>query len=755
MLSESIAKMQIKKRGVYNMISKVSLQELNRIIEVRHSDPHCVLGMHIVQEGGKDCVSVRAFIPQAKKVTLIDNNDDSKTYELSKIHIDGFFEVLIEDRAEWFMYKFSIEDGAGNQWTSYDPYSFQPTVGEMDLYLYGEGTHYEIFNKLGAHPTVCQGVEGVSFAVWAPNAARVSVIGDFNVWDGRRTMMRALASSGIWEVFVPGLKTYDKYKFEVRTHSGAILQKSDPYGNFAEMRPNTASVVYDITQYKWNDSEWIKQREGEQQINRPISIYELHLGSWKRVVDENENERFMTYTEMADEIIPYVKEMGYTHIELMPVKEHPFDGSWGYQVVGYFAPTSRYGEPEEFMYFVDKCHQNNIAIILDWVPAHFPKDSHGLAMFDGTALYEHADKRQGEHPDWGTLIFNYGRKEVKNFLIANALFWIERYHIDGLRVDAVASMLYLDYGKQEGQWVPNEYGGRENLAAVEFMRHMNSIILGRYPNTLMIAEESTAWAGVSRPPESGGLGFNLKWNMGWMNDFLSYIEKDPIHRKYHHNSLTFSMVYAYTENFTLVLSHDEVVHGKGSMINKMPGDLWQKFANLRLTYGFMYGHPGKKLLFMGSEFGQFAEWSEAKSLDWHLLEYEHHAQIQKFVKDLNHLYVKENSLWNDDFTSTGFEWIDCSDHERSIVSFIRKGADPNDVLLFVSNFTPVPYTDYRLGVPKNCAYQEILNSDAREYGGGNIINKEIISAEEIEYHGRTHSIKINLPPLATVIFRMK
>ena len=737
------------------MISKVSLPELERVIRAEHSDPHCVLGMHVVSNKGKDCISVRAFIPQAKKVTLIDIADESKKYELVKIHVDGFFETLISDRTEWFMYKFAIESEAGDNWTSYDPYSFQPTIGEMDLYLYGEGTHYQIFDKLGAHPMVVNEVEGVSFAVWAPNAARVSVIGDFNVWDGRRNPMRTLSSSGIWEIFIPGLQKYDKYKFEIKTHSGDILQKADPYGSFAEMRPYTSSMVYDTTQYKWNDEEWIKDRTSNPHLNKPINIYELHLGSWKRVCDENGGERFMTYDEMVDEIIPYVKEMGYTHIELMPVEEHPFDGSWGYQVVGYFAPTSRYGDPEGFMHFVDQCHQNNIAVILDWVPAHFPKDAHGLAMFDGTALYEHADKRQGEHPDWGTLIFNYGRKEVKNFLIANAIFWIERYHIDGLRVDAVASMLYLDYGKNEGEWVANESGGRENLHAVEFMKHMNSVILGRYPSVLMVAEESTAWAGVSRPVESGGLGFNLKWNMGWMNDFLSYIQKDPIHRKYHHNDLTFALMYAFSENFVLVLSHDEVVHGKGSMINKMPGDLWQKFANLRLSYGFMYGHPGKKLQFMGNEFGQFAEWSEAKSLDWHLLEYDHHRQMKDFVKDLNNLYAKENSLWNNDFGDTGFEWVDCLDHERSIVSFIRKGSDPDDILLFVSNFTPVPYMNYRLGVPKNCAYEEILNSDAQKYGGGDITNPEIIHAEDINCHGREQSIEISLPPLATVIFRMK
>ncbi len=733
------------------MISTAELIELNQIIEAQHGDPHHILGMHEIVIGGKDCLVVRAFIPQAEKITVIDPKSDSK-YPMSKIHQDGFFECVIKDRQKWFRYMFHIEGYGDNEWDTYDAYSFEPTISEMDIYLFNQGTHYEIFDKLGAHVKTVDGVSGVSFAVWAPNAKRVSVIGEFNAWDGRRNPMRIIAGSGIWEIFIPGLKNLDKYKFEIKSVTGALFQKSDPYGNFAELRPSTTSLVFDINNYQWNDSEWIKKRDEGCNLNVPMNIYEVHLGSWKRV--EEEENRFLSYSELADTLIPYVKEMGYTHIEMLPVEEHPFDGSWGYQVTGYYAPTSRYGNPDEFMRFVDKCHENGIGVILDWVPAHFPKDAHGLAKFDGTALYEHQDPKQGEHPEWGTLIFNYGRNEVKNFLIANALFWLEKYHIDGLRVDAVASMLYLNYAKNDGEWIPNQYGGNHNLEAVEFIKHMNSVIDHKHPGALMIAEESTSWANITRRAEDGGLGFKLKWNMGWMNDFLEYVEKDSIYKKYHHNNLTFGMVYAYSENFILVLSHDEVVHGKKSMLDKMPGDLWQKFANLRVAYGFMFGHPGKKLLFMGGEFGQFIEWNEKRPLDWFLLDYDTHRGIHEYVKDFNHLYLDERALWTHDFDGSGFEWIDCNDNLRSIYSFIRKSDNKEDTLIFICNFTPEPRMGFRIGVPFEGKYIEIFNSDSPKYGGSGIVNPEPMYSEKIEYNGREDSIWLDLPPLAVTIIKI-
>ena len=668
---------------------------------------------------------------------------------MAKINDTGFFEVKIKD-SKPFDYKFHVIDFSGDSKNVFDPYSFEPLLTDYDLYLFGQGTHYEIFNKLGAHKTKIKNIEGVHFAVWAPNAKRVSVIGDFNNWDGRQNPMCLRANSGVWELFIPELKNFDLYKFEIKTQEDYILKKSDPYANFSQLRPDTASIVFDIQKYKWGDKEWLEKRKNNLALKKPLNIYEVHIGSWRRIVEEQ--NRFMTYREFADQIVKYVKDMNYTHIELMPIEEHPFDGSWGYQVTGYFAPTSRYGTPEDFMYLVDKCHQNNIGVLLDWVPAHFPKDEHGLARFDGTALYEHDDPRQGEHPDWGTLIFNYGRCEVKNFLISNALFWLEKYHIDGLRVDAVASMLYLDYSKHDGQWLPNKFGGNENLEAIEFLKHLNSVISEKHPDVLMIAEESTAWTGVSRPVQQNGLGFNLKWNMGWMNDFLSYMQKDCIYRKYHHNNLTFSMIYAYTENFILVLSHDEVVHGKGSLINKMPGDLWQKFANMRLAFGFMIGHPGKKLSFMGSEIAQFDEWSENKSLDWHLLDFDSHKKFSKYIKDLNKLYLDEKCLWFDDFTHEGFEWIDCNDADRSVVSFMRKSTD--DFIIFVCNFTPVPLLNHRIGVPFVGFYKEIFNSDDLKYGGSGITNKDLLVSEKIDYNGRENSIGIEVPPLGITVFKI-
>jgi 1,4-alpha-glucan branching enzyme len=596
------------------------------------------------------------------------------------------------------------------------------------------------------------GVYGVSFGVWAPNAKRVSVIGDFNNWDGRRNPMRSLSNSGVWELFIPGVKQLDRYKFEIKDHNNGVFEKMDPYASFSELRPSHANLIYDISAYNWRDGQWMDERKRKNLLNEPMNIYEVHLGSWRRVPEEN--DRFLSYTETADKLIHYVKEMGYTHVELMPVEEYPFDGSWGYQVTSYFAPTSRYGNPAEFMGFVDQFHQNGIGVILDWVPAHFPKDAEGLGRFDGSALYEHADPRQGEHPDWGTYIFNYGRNEVKNFLIANALFWLKEYHIDGLRVDAVASMLYLDYGKRGGEWVPNMYGGNTNLEALEFLKHMNSVIAEKFPDALMIAEESTAWGGVSRPARYDGLGFDLKWNMGWMNDVLLYMSKEPIHRKHHHNNITFSMIYAYTENFVLVLSHDEVVHGKRSLINKMPGDLWQKFANLRLLYGFMMGHPGKKLLFMGGEFGQFDEWSESKSIDWFLLKYDHHKNTQLYVKELNRLYLSEKALWLKDFTPNGFSWINSGDADTGILTFYRVGEHNEDILLFVCNFTPVVRDAHRVGVPYNKTYGEIFNSDDERYGGSGVLNTAPIDADPIDWDGRKYSIQLRIPPLGVSVLKL-
>jgi 1,4-alpha-glucan branching enzyme len=561
--------------------------------------------------------------------------------------------------------------------------------------------------------------------------------------------MRCLGSSGVFEIFIPGIMHGEIYKYEIKTPQGEIYVKSDPYAFYSELRPGTASIVYDLDSYSWNDRAWISKRDSSNIFEKPISIYEVHLGSWAR--NPEENNRFLTYKELAEKLVDYVVDMGYTHIELLPVAEHPFDGSWGYQITGYYSVTARYGKPEEFMYLIDRCHQNGIGVLMDWVPAHFPKDGHGLARFDGTALYEHYDKRQGEHPDWGTHVFNYSRHEVRNFLISNAVFWFEKYHIDGLRVDAVASMLYLDYGKKHGEWVSNRWGGKENVDAIEFMRRLNTTVYKYFPGIMMVAEESTSWALVSKPPYLGGLGFSFKWNMGWMNDYLRYISMNPVYRKYHHNNITFSIMYAFSENFILVLSHDEVVHGKCSMINKMPGDYRQKFAGLRATYGYMYGHPGKKLLFMGGEFGQFIEWNCWQSLDWHLLDYEMHQKLQRYVKDLNKLYKEKKALYELDFSYEGFEWIDCHDTDHSIVSFIRKGKDWRESLIFICNFTPVIYGDYRIGVPFDAYYEEILNSDSEIYGGSNTGNFGGVQAEHVEMHGRPYSLRLIIPPLSLLV----
>ena len=727
------------------MLTTTKLYDIFHIVNGEHSDPHTVLGMHEMEEDGRKAVVVRAFLPDAAGITVIDYANKRKKYPMERLHADGFFEVTIADREEWFRYQLEYTDADGNTWRSYDPYSFSPTLSEFDRHLFGAGTHYEIYEKMGGRLMTHEGARGAAFSVWAPNAKAVSVIGDFNNWDARRSPMRRLGESGIWELFLPAAAEGDKYKFHVTQCDGRVVDKTDPYGVYAEVRPNNASVLYPLKRYKWKDRRWMTARRKYDFRAAPMNIYEVHLGSWKRA----EGNRFVSYTELAEQLIPYVKEMGYTHIEMLPVEEHPFDGSWGYQVTGYYAPTSRYGSPDEFKQFVDACHQNGISVILDWVPAHFPKDDFALARFDGTALYEHQDPRLGEHIQWGTYIFNYGRKEVANFLLANALYWMDIFHIDGLRVDAVASLLRLDFCKEEGQWLPNVYGGSENLEAIEFLKHMNSVIAEREPGALMIAEDSTAWPGVTKKVDEGGLGFSLKWNMGWMNDFLSYIKLDPIYRKYHQNKLTFGMAYHYAENFVLVLSHDEVVHTKSSMIGKMPGDVWQSFANLRLSYGFMMGHPGKKLLFMGGEFAQYSEWSEARSLDWHLLQYADHQEMQAYVKELNHLYTEEPAFWAEDFDPNGFQWIECDDAESSIVSFVRRSEEKE--LVFLCNFTPVVHRGFSLGVPQEGVYHERLNSDAARFGGSDVINAVPLQSKA-EPAGRCpFRVELDVPPLGMVI----
>ncbi len=625
---------------------------------------------------------------------------------------------------------------------------------EYDLHLFGEGTFLRAFEKFGAHRVTVSDTVGVHFAVWAPNAAKVSVIGDFNGWDGRTHPMRNLGSSGVWETFIPDLSDGQKYKDQIRTKSGALLKKADPYGVCFEVPPQSASVVHDISQYAWQDAEWMAARAANQSwLERPMSVYEVHLGSWARL--PKQGDRFLTYRELAERLVPYVKACGFTHVEFLPVMEHPFSGSWGYQVLGFFAPTSRFGPPEDFKYLIDAFHREGIAVILDWVPGHFPKDAHGLARFDGTALYEHADPRQGEHQDWGTLIFNYGRNEVRAFLLSNALFWLEEYHVDGLRVDAVASMLYLDYSRQPGQWVPNRFGGRENLDAIAFLQQLNTVTHGEYPGTITAAEESTSWPGVSRPVYVGGLGFTYKWNMGWMHDMLDYAHQDPVHRRWHHNKITFSALDMHSENFIPPFSHDEVVHGKGAMLDKMPGDPWQKYATLRVLYGYMYAHPGKKLMFMGNEFAQWREWNHDRSLDWHLLDDPPHGGMQLLVKDLNARYHAEPALFETDDDPQGFRRIDCNDNENSVVSLVRYARDRQDFLVTIFNFTPVPRAQYRIGVPEPGYYTEILNSDAELYGGSNVGNAGGVETEPIAAHGFEQSIRLRLPPLGCLYLKLQ
>jgi 1,4-alpha-glucan branching enzyme len=627
-----------------------------------------------------------------------------------------------------------------------------PFISDFDVHLFAEGTHERIYDKLGAHLIEVNGVKGTHFAVWAPNASRVSVIGDFNSWNTEANSMNIDHGTGIWTTFLPGLGQGTLYKFAVYGHNGYFAEKTDPVGFFSEMRPRTASVVWELDGYKWQDAKWLAERQKHNGLDAPVSIYELHLGSWMRVPDDG--NRWLTYREMAEQLIPYLQKMHFTHVEVLPVSEHPLDASWGYQTTGYYAVTSRFGPPEDFMYLVDKLHQAGIGVIVDWVPAHFPKDGHALGLFDGTHLYEHADPRLGEHREWGTYVFNYGRYEVANFLLSNAMFWFDKYHIDGLRVDAVASMLYLDYARKHGEWLPNQYGGRENIAAIEFMRRLNERVYAKYPSAMMIAEESTAWPSVTKPTYLGGLGFGFKWDMGWMNDTLKYMALDPVHRKFHHDKLTFRSMYSFSENFILPVSHDEVVHGKASLLSKMPGDHWQKFANLRLLLGYQYTCPGKKLLFMGSEFGQWIEWNEDQSLDWHLLEYPTHQGISQWVSDLNKAYKTEPALHEFDCIGDGYEWIDCQDNEQSILCFLRKGRNPQDYTLIACNFTPVPRWNYRVGVPHRGFWKEILNSDALVYGGSGLGNLGGRHSDEHYHHGRPHSISIVVPPLSIVVFRI-
>ncbi len=730
--------------------------EIDAIIHALHGAPFQILGPHLDEEEGTPVLVIRAFLPQAaaQATVLVEiASPPKKRYPMRRTAPEGFFEVVIPKIKQIPDYLLIIEQD-GRETALRDPYAFQPLLTSFDLHLLGEGNHHHSYEKMGAHPCEINGVKGVDFVVWAPNARRVSVIGDFNQWDGRRHPMQRRNDGGIWELFIPDLGVGTQYKYAIVSNfQDYYTERADPYGFAAELRPGTASIVYDLNQYQWHDEDWMSARAQRQALDTPLAIYEVHLGSWRRVPEEG--HRFLTYRELADQLPVYVREMGYTHVEFLPITEHPFDGSWGYQPVGMYAPTSRFGTPDEFRLLIDTLHQAGIGVILDWVPAHFPKDGHGLVYFDGSHLYEHADPRQGEHTDWGTMIYNYGRNEVRNYLLANALFWLEKYHIDGLRVDAVASMIYLDYSRKEGEWIPNRFGGRENLDAIDFIKQLNELAHHYYPGILTIAEESTAWPMVSRPTYVGGLGFSYKWNMGWMHDLLDYFQADPIYRRYRHDRITFSLMYAFSENFILPLSHDEVVHMKRSLLDKMPGDLWQKFANLRALYTFMYGHPGKKLLFMGGEFGQWHEWNYAASLDWHLLQYEPHQQLQRFAQDLNRLYRSEPALYEVDTDWQGFDWVDFHDADSSVVAFLRKAKNQEDFLLFACNFTPVPRHDYRLGVPRPGLYEEILNSDSNLYGGSNVGNLGGVQAENIPSHAHPYSLSLTLPPLAVIIMKAK
>jgi 1,4-alpha-glucan branching enzyme len=733
--------------------------DVNALVRGLHADPFSVLGPHETADG----LVIRAFWPRARAIAVVPQGGASQPpssgvaeskgdLAMGRVHDEGLFDIVIAGATrEAFDYRLRITTSEADTFLIDDPYRYGPVLTDYDLHLLGEGTHVRAFDRLGAR-LMTHGIRrGVHFAVWAPNARRVSVVGDFNGWDGRVHVMRAIRPGGYWEIFLPGLGKGDRYKYEVLGADGLVVLKADPCGRFFETPPRTASIVWGGVDYAWGDAEWMSSRaEHGQWVQRPMSIYEVHLGSWQRAADG----RLLTYREMADRLVPYMVQMGYTHVELLPIMEHPFTGSWGYQVIGFFAPTSRFGTPEDFKAFVDACHQAGIGVILDWVPGHFPRDQHGLARFDGTALYEHADPRQGEHQDWGTLVFNYGRNEVRSFLLSNALFWLDEFHIDGLRVDAVASMLYLDYSREPGQWIPNRFGGRENLDAIAFLEQLNRMVASECPGAVTMAEESTAWPGVTRPEHLGGLGFTYKWNMGWMHDMLDYLSHDPVHRKWHHEKITFSMIYAYSERFVLPFSHDEVVHGKRSMLDKMPGDLWQKHANLRALYGYMLAHPGKKLLFMGGEIGQWREWNHDGQIDWDVLGDPRHAGLQRWVRDLNQRYLAEPALWEMDFDANGFAWIDCHDSQNSVISLVRRGRGEGVAVVAVVNFTPVPRRGYRIGVPKSGLYRELLNSDAEIYGGSNVGNTGELHTEPVPAHGYDQSLSLVVPPLGFLLFKI-
>ena len=722
--------------------------ELRRIQLGKHHDPFQVLGLHTNTNGkNKQQIIIRSLLPHAEVVVLKDFG------EMNRIPDSDLFEYELsagEAKTIESHYSLKWQQKGSDQWhETISPYSFPPQIGELDLHLFGEGNHHHAYHFLGAHIKTIDGISGCEFALWCPNVKRVSVVGDFNGWDGRRHPLRSRGSSGLWELFIPGLMGGDKYKYEILTHDDNLLTKTDPYAQSMALRPDTTSQITTDKKFEWNDQDWLTHRTHFDWQHKPISIYELHAGSWKR----DDSGKFLNWREIAKQLIPYIQELKYTHIELLPIAEHPLDQSWGYQVTGFFAPTARFGTPDDFRFFMNECHKAHIGVILDWVPAHFPKDAFALARFNGDALYEHADPRKGEHQDWGTLIFNYGRNEVRNFLITNAVYWIEEFHIDGLRVDAVASMLYLDYSRKHGEWLPNEFGGRENLEAIQFLRQMNSTVHGLHPGVLTMAEESTAWPMVSRPVELGGLGFSIKWNMGWMNDNLSFMETDAVYRKYHHDQLTFSQIYSYSENFILPLSHDEVVHGKRSLVSKMPGDDWQKLANLRLLYAWQYIHPGKKLLFMGGEFAQWLEWNDDGQLDWALLSVERHQGISKLVTDLNKLYQQQTALHYWDFSQDGFEWIDCHDSDQSVLSLMRKSGNPQDTIVCVLNFTPVPRNDYRIGIPAADNYLEVLNTDSAFYSGSNCGNQNPVKIDATPWSGFEQSICLTLPPLSAVFLK--
>jgi 1,4-alpha-glucan branching enzyme len=718
------------------------------IINADHYDPFSYLGMHGGAKGG---LWVRAFLPHAQRVDVVDVATDEIVAAMERAHESGLFIAHLPSRDNRFDYRLRVTAGSRVS-DIIDPYCFGPVLGDVDIHLLSEGNHFRTFDKLGAHVKTVDGVSGVLFAVWAPNARRVSVVGTFNDWDGRRHPMRVHPGCGIWEIFIPELGDGVLYKYEIKAQNGNVMPlKADPYASFMEQAPGTASIVYGLEDYTWSDDAWMSRRAETARCQDPISIYEVHLGSWRRNPDED--LRSLSYLELADELVPYVKDLGFTHIELLPVSEFPFEGSWGYQPIGLFAPTSRFGPPNDFRVFVERCHEAGIGVILDWVVGHFPEDTHGLGQFDGTHLYEHADPRLGRHADWGTLIYNFGRVEVANYLLSNALFWLEAYHIDGLRVDAVASMLYLDYSRNHGEWIPNVFGGNENLEAIAFLKRLNELVYGRHPGAFTVAEESTAWPMVSRPTYVGGLGFGYKWNMGWMHDTLRYMSRDPIYRQHHQDDLTFGLLYAFQENFVLPLSHDEVVHGKGSLIGRMTGDKWQRLANLRLYYAFMFTHPGKKLLFMGGEFAQENEWNHNASLDWHLLQDKGHEGVLALVRDLNRLYRDEPVLHSRDFDPEGFSWVECHDHQRSVVAFRRNGMNNAEHIFVVCNFTPVVRTDYRLGVTSAGRYGEILNTDSTHYGGSDAGNAGILEAQNVPMHGQRWSLSLTLPPLATIVLR--